>query len=105
MFTVENNGYISPDTQQTMNAGDSIVLHKDPSLIASVTHVCARQSDTCHCSTLVTGVLSGDHMALGTVDTHYQINANAPAGDYELYAMTAEGPVENATNGTVRIGG
>jgi len=105
MFTVEDDGDISPATLQTFNGGDTIVLHKDPSLVASVTHVCARQDDECRCSALVASVSSGDHMALGSTDTDYVINASAEAGDYELYAMTSEGPVENATNGIIRVGG
>jgi hypothetical protein len=103
MFTVETNGDISPDAVQYITGGTTIVLHKDPSLIASITHVCARQGETCKCSTLVGGVSSGDHMALGTVDTDYVINSGAPAGSYELYAMTEDGPVEDATNGTIHI--
>ena len=105
MFTVEDNGDISPATPQTVNGGDTIVLHKDPSLVASVTHVCARQDDACHCSALVASVSSGDHMALSSTNTDYVINTSAGAGDYELYAMTDEGPVENATNGQIHVGG
>lgn len=107
MFTVANGGDISPNTEQTFNGGDTIVLHKDSSLDSSVTHVCARQGSTCYCSTLVEEVSSGNHMALGTptVDTDYTINTSGAAGDYELYAMTDEGPVEDATNGDIHVNG
>src|SRR3954465_11759756 len=91
MFTVENKGDISPSTEQDVYHSTTIVLHRDASLDASITHVCARQGGTCQCSTLVGGVSSGDHMALDIQDTHYVINSGAPVGDYELYAMTAEG--------------
>ena len=105
MFTVEGNGDISPDTQTIVNRGDWIVLHKDPSLVASVTHVCAQQNDVCKCSTFATGVSSGAHMVICGDDTEYQINTSAAVGtDYELYAATDEGPVENAKTGDVHIG-
>ena len=82
------------------------MLHKDPSLVASVTHVCAQQNDECKCSTFATGVSSGSHMALVGTDTEYQISTSAGAGtDYELYAATDDGPIANATNGDVHIGG
>lgn len=106
VFVIEGSGDISPDTETIVNRGDWIVLHKDPSLIASVTHVCAQQGAVCKCSTLAVGISSGAHMALGGDDTSYQINTTASVGtDYELYAATDEGPIENATNGDVHIGG
>lgn len=105
MFLVEDNS-ITAETQTTANRGDTIVLHKDPSLMASVTHVCAQLNDACQCSTLVEGVSSGNHMALGGTYTEYKIATTAAVdADYELYPVTDEGPVESATNGDVHIGG
>lgn len=105
VFVIEGSGDISPDTQTTVARGDWIVLHKDPSLMASVTHVCAQQSDVCKCSILAVGISSGNHMVLGGNDTSYQINSSASVGtDYELYAATDDGPIENARTGDVHVG-
>lgn len=105
LFHIGGNGDISPQTQTNVNWGDTIVFHKDPSLVASVTHVCAQQGDVCKCSTLAVGVSSGAHMTLGGDDTEYKINTTAVDGtDYELYAATDEGPIENAKTGDVHVG-
>lgn len=104
IFTVENGGDISPTDAQTVARGDTICIQSDPTLIASVTHVCARQNDVCQCSALV-GVSSGNHMAINH-EYGYVINMSvAVNSDYDLYAMTDSGPVDSATNGTIHIGG
>ena len=104
-FHIGGSGDISPQTQTNVSGGDWIVFHKDPSLVASVTHVCAQQSDVCKCSTLAVGVSSGAHMVLGGDETSFQINSNAvESTDYELYAATDEGPIENAKTGDVHVG-
>ena len=105
VFSIEDNGDISPDTQTIVNQDDWIVLHKDPSLVASVTHVCAQQNDECKCSTFAVGVSSGAHLVLVGTDTPYKISTSAVVNtDYELYAATENGPIANATTGDIRIG-
>lgn len=107
IFTVDGSGNISPPATQTVTAarGDTISIQMDPALETSVTHVCARQNDVCQCSNLVAGVSSGDHMAINH-ENGYVVNASvAVDSDYELYAMTDEGPVTSATNGDLHVGG
>ena len=101
MFTVENKGDISPSTKQYVYHSTTIVLHKDESLDASIIGVCARQGTTCKCTTLVGGVSSGNHMAIGT---EYTVNNVPLNSQYELYAVTGSGPVANATNGDIYVG-
>lgn len=105
VFVIGGSGDISPQTQTNVVGGDWIVFHKDPSLVALVTHVCAQQSDVCKCSTLAVGVSSGNHMTLGGNDTSYQINTGAAdSTNYELYAATDDGPIETAKTGDVHVG-
>jgi hypothetical protein len=106
MFTVGGGGDVSPVASTTVNRGDTIVFHKDPSLIASITHVCAQYNDVCQCATVFNGVSSGAHLALCGDDSEYTISMNATIGaDYELYGATDEGPVAGATNGNIHVGG
>jgi hypothetical protein len=104
IFTVDSKGNITPVTQQTVARGESILTHASTTSTTQFSGgVCARQNEVCQCSILISGVASGTHMAVGTA---YAISATAPlGGDYELYAVTSTGPVANATNGEIHVGG
>jgi hypothetical protein len=103
LFTVDSSGNIAPITQQTVARGGTILTQPLPGSTAPFSgHVCARQSDVCKCSTLVTGLASGAHMAIGTA---YTVSMSVAVGsDFELYAATDSGPVANAGTGDVHIG-
>jgi hypothetical protein len=104
MFTVDGNGNITPTAQQTVNRGETILTQPDPvSMTTFSGTVCARQNDVCQCSTLVSGVSTGNHMSIGT---DYTVNSSLTVGsDFELYAITAGGTVAQGTNGNIHIGG
>lgn len=101
IFTVDSKGNVSPDTQQTVNRGDTISLQVATGETFSG-YVCAQQNDVCQCSTLLDGVSSGNHMAIGS----YMINMSvAVDSEFEVYAVPDSGPVAGATNGDIYIGG
>jgi hypothetical protein len=104
LFTVDGSGNITPTVQQNVCRGYTILTQADPAGTTQFNgHVCARQNNTCQCSTLVAGVSSGNHMTIGT---EYTINMSvAINSQYELYAVTDSGPVANATNGDIYVGG
>lgn len=104
LFTVDGSGNIAPTTQQTVARGGTILTQPLSASTAPFTgHVCAQQNDVCKCGTLVSGLASGAHMAIGTA---YTVSASVAVGsDFELYAATDSGPVPNATNGDIHVGG
>lgn len=103
LFTVDGYGNITPTTQQTVCAGYTILTEADPASTKKFYgKVCAQQSNVCRCSTLVGGVSSGDHMALGT---EYTVNSGLLNNQYELYAVNGSGAViPSVTNGDVYVG-
>jgi hypothetical protein len=103
LFTVDGIGNITPTTQQTVCQGYTILTQHDPTCVTVFNgQVCARQNNACQCSTLVAGVSSGNHMAIGT---EYTINNVPLNSQYELYSVTSSGPVANVTNGDIYVGG
>jgi len=104
LFTVDNRGYITPTARQSVCRGYTILTQADSSCTTVFSgHVCARQNNVCQCSALAAGVSSGNHMEIGT---EYTINMSvAINSQYELYAVTGSGPVANATNGDIYVGG
>lgn len=104
LFTVDGSGNITPTAQQSLCRGYTILTKPDPACTTLFSgYVCARQNNVCQCSALVAGVSSGDHMAIGT---EYTINMSvAINSQYELSAVTDSGPVAEATNGDIYVGG
>lgn len=104
MFTVDGSGNITPTTQTTVYRGQTIVTQAATGGNTTFNgHVCAQQNDVCQCSTLVDGLSSGSHMAIGT---GYTVKSSvALDSEFELYAVTASGPIANATNGDIQVGG
>jgi hypothetical protein len=104
LFTVDGRGYITPTQQQSVCRGYTILTQADSSCTTMFSgHVCARQNNVCQCSALVAEVSSGNHMEIGT---EYTINMSvAINSQYELYAVTGSGPIANATNGDIYVGG
>jgi hypothetical protein len=103
MFTVDGSGNITPTAQQTVYREQTIVTQADTTCNTTFSgHVCARQNNVCQCSTLVDGVSSGNHMAIGT---GYAVKSSvAENATFEIYAVTDSGPVANASNGDIVIG-
>ena len=103
LFTVDGSGNITPTAQQTVCQGYTILTQNDPACTTPFSgHVCARQNNACQCSTLVAGVSSGNHMAIGT---EYTVNSVPLNSHYELYSVTGSGPVAGVTNGDIYVGG
>jgi hypothetical protein len=105
ILTVDGGGNITPTTEQTVNRGETILTQQAPGGNSTFTgHICARQDDVCKCSTLVNNVSSGNHMEVGGDD--YTVKSSvAIDSEFEIYAITSSGPVANATNGIIRVGG
>jgi hypothetical protein len=102
LFTVDGSGNITPTAQQSVCRGYTILTKPDPASNQTFSgQVCARQSNTCQCYTLV-GLSSG-HMVIGTEYT-ISMSVSVPS-EYELYAMNSSGPIANATNGDIYVGG
>lgn len=105
MFSVDGGGNITPTAQhgrQTIHPGKPILTKAVTDGTTFSGHVCAQQNDMCQCSTLVDGVSSGSHMAIGT---GYTVKQRVPLdGTLALYAITDSGPVPNASNGEILIG-
>lgn len=104
MFTVDGSGNITPTTQTTVYRGQTIVTQAATGGTTTFSgHVCAQQNDVCQCSTLVDGLSSGSHMAIGT---GYTVKSSVPLdSEFELYAVTESGPIASATNGDIQVGG
>jgi hypothetical protein len=103
IFTVDGSGNITPTAQTTVYRGQTIVTQAATGGNTTFSgHVCAQQNDVCQCSTLVDGVSSGSHMAIGT---GYTVKSSVPfSSEFEIYAVTDSGPVPNASNGDILIG-
>lgn len=107
MFSVDGGGNIQPKARagrQTVPPGERLVTEAVTSGTTTFNgHVCARGKDKeCQCSTLVDGVSSGGHMAIGT---GYTIKSSVPLNStFALYAVTDSGTIPNASNGDIVIG-
>ena len=105
MFSVDGGGNITPAARhgrQTLPPGRTLVTQAANGTTTFSGHVCAQQNHACQCSTLVDGVSSGGHMAIGT---EYTVKSSVPLDSaFALYAITDSGPVPNASNGDVVIG-
>lgn len=104
IFTVDGSGNITPTAQQTIYRGQTIVTQAATGGTTTFSgHVCAQQNDVCQCTTLVDGLSSGNHMAIGT---GYTVKSNVSFNStFEVYAVTGSGDkVLNASNGEILIG-
>jgi len=105
MFTVDGNGNITPTEQQGQQKvlpKGTIVTQAAASGTSFSGRVCARQNNACRCSTLVDGVPGNGHMAIGA---GYTVKQSVPLkSTFKLQAVTASGPVANASNGEIIIG-
>ena len=102
MFTVDATGNITPTSGTTVHHGQMIVTQAAAGGTTFSGHVCARQNNACRCSTLVDGVPSSSHMAIGT---GYTVKQSVALGStFKLQAVTGSGPVAGATNGDIVIG-
>ena len=106
MFSVDPGGNITPTAAQgtqSIQRGDTLVTQAVTVNNSTFSgHICARQSDVCKCSTLVDNVSSGNHMVVGT---GYSIKQSVADGEFEIYAVSGEGPIPGATNGDIQVGG
>jgi hypothetical protein len=106
MFSVDGGGNITPTAQhgrQTIHPGKTLVTQAATGGATTFSgHVCAQQNKECRCSTLVDGVSSGSHMAIGT---GYTVKSSVPLDStFALYAVTDSGPIPSASNGDILIG-
>jgi hypothetical protein len=105
MFSVDGGGNVRPTARhgrQTLPPGKTLVTQATDGTTTFSGHVCAQQNKECRCSTLVDGVSSGSHMAVGT---GYTVKSSVPLkSTFALYAVTDSGPVPNASNGDIVIG-
>src|SRR5262249_55446297 len=105
-FSVDGGGNITPAAQhgrQTLHPGKTLVTQVATGGTTTFSgHVCAQQNKACQCSTLVDGLSSGSHMAIGT---GYTVKSSVPLDStFALFAITDLGPVPNARTGEIVIG-
>ena len=104
IFTVDANGDVAPPETQGVSRGGSLLLHAATS--ASTTpysgYVCVRAQGVCSCAAVIGNLFGLPHMKIS--DTAYHIRSDAPESDFEIYAVTDEGPIAGATNGDIHVG-
>lgn len=102
IFTVDENGNITPTGQQRVVRGGSLFIQSTTTYTG---YVCAWQQSACQCAAVIADLYGEPHM---TANNTYKISATAPVdSDYTLYATasdTGSGPTANATNGDIHIG-
>lgn len=109
MFTVDPSGNITPTDPQTVLPNGTILIHAasapSPAPAPYGGYVCAWRDGQCQCALLVTDLGTEKHMKIRS--TPYTVAANAPEGDFTIYATLSEdgsGPTANATNGDLHVG-